>query len=118
MKIEKLDIQIQADIGRFKEDLFFGMTLRQFIHVVIGSLCCIGSFFLFKQLELNVIKEIGAVLVALPIFVSGFFTYQGLTLIEYIGFVFKFYTNPRIIVYQDYDVEELIEEVESEEINV
>lgn len=108
MEIEKHDIEIQKDVGNFKEEILFGLDFKQLMHVVAGSVLAIALYMLFRFIGIPYIKELLIVIIVTPIFVAGFFKYQGLTLREFIENILEFYKRKKVIVYQDYNVEELI----------
>lgn len=108
MKIEKLEIEIQKDLNKFKEEIFFGLSFKQLMHVVAGSVIGLALYGVLRIIGVPFIKEILVVLVSTPIFVAGFFEYQGLNLREFLENILQFYSRNKVLLYEDYTIEELI----------
>lgn len=113
MEIEKLEIEIQKDLSKFKEDVAGGLSLRQLLHVLAGGIVSVIMYIVLSLCGLNFLGSVITILIATPIFVSGFFEYQGLTFREFLQIVIEFVTTNKVATYEDYTIEEL-EELESE----
>lgn len=77
MKI--MEIKINKEIRNYTENVFFGLSLRQFIFSVIACLVAVGLYFLLKPYF--AISELSwmCILGATPFAVLGFVTYNGMT---------------------------------------
>lgn len=101
MKIEKLEVEIQKDLNKFKEEVAIGLTFKQLLHVIAGGVVSVALYISLTILKLYILRVIAIVIIATPIFVSGFFTYQGLTLIQFLRNILNFYRDGGAIIYKD-----------------
>ena len=74
-----MEIKINKEIRNYTENVFFGLSLRQFIFSVIACLVAVGLYFLLKPYF--AISELSwmCILGATPFGVLGFVTYNGMT---------------------------------------
>lgn len=74
-----MEIKINKEIRNYTENVFFGLSLRQFIFSVIACLVAVGLYFLLKPYF--AISELSwmCILGATPFAVLGFVTYNGMT---------------------------------------
>lgn len=67
-----IEVRIPKEIKEYKEKIIFGLNLRQLISVFVGSLICLGTFFLIKPIVgVNLASDI-IIIEAIPIFAFGF----------------------------------------------
>lgn len=73
-----MEIKINKEIRQHRENIFFGLTLRQTICSVLAVGVAVGAFFLLR----NPLGERAAswicIAVAAPLAVAGFFSYNGM----------------------------------------
>ena len=74
-----MEIKINKEIRNYTENVFFGLSLRQFIFSVVACLVAVGLYFLLKPYF--AISELSwmCILGAAPFAVLGFVTYNGMT---------------------------------------
>ena len=74
-----MEIKINKEIRNYTENVFFGLSLRQFIFSVIACLVAVGLYFLLKPYF--AISELSwmCILGATPFAVLGFVSYNGMT---------------------------------------
>jgi hypothetical protein len=75
-----LEVKINKEIRNFKESIFFGLSLRQFLCSLLAVGASLGIFFLLRRFL--GMSEVGWICVvgAAPFAFMGFFRYQGLPL--------------------------------------
>lgn len=108
MIVEKLDIEIPKDLNKFKEEIIFGLTLRQLLAVVLIILIAIANYLLSNYLNES-FSKIVTILLVTPTAVIGFANYNNMTGFELIKMLLKYFFTPKIFIYADYDIDELIE---------
>ena len=74
-----MEIKINKEIRNYTENVFFGLSFRQFIFSAIACLVAVGLYFLLKPYF--AISELSwmCILGAAPFAVLGFVTYNGMT---------------------------------------
>lgn len=74
-----MEIKINKEIRNYTENVFFGLSFRQFIFSVIACAVAVGLYFLLKPYF--AISELSwmCILGATPFAVLGFVTYNGMT---------------------------------------
>ncbi len=75
-----MEVKINKEIRNFKESIFFGLSLRQFVCALLAIGTSLGIFFLLNRFIGT--SEVGWICVvgAAPFALLGFFRYQGLPL--------------------------------------
>ena len=74
-----MEVKINKEIRAFKETIFFGLTLRQFIYTVLACLVAVILYFILKPiLGIEILSWI-CILGAVPFAVLGFIKYNGMT---------------------------------------
>ena len=73
-----MEIKINKEIRNYKETMFFGLSLRQFLCSVLAVGIAVGLYFLLKDtLDKDTLGWI-CILGAAPVAAAGFFQYNGL----------------------------------------
>ncbi|MDY4579078.1 MAG: PrgI family protein [Anaerobutyricum hallii] len=73
-----MEVKINKEIREYSENMFFGLTLRQFFFSVMGCIAAVGIYFLCRDaigLELTTWL---CVLGVVPFAAIGFITYNGM----------------------------------------
>ncbi len=75
-----MEVKINKEIRQYKENIFFGLTMRQFICSVLACIVAVGIYFIFKP----ILKNTGTVswlciAGAVPFALLGFVKYNGMT---------------------------------------
>ena len=74
-----MEVKINKEIREYSENMFFGLTLRQFFFSVIGCAVAVVIYFLCKEtLGLEITTWL-CVLGVVPFAAIGFIKYNGLT---------------------------------------
>ncbi len=96
-----MEIKINKEIRNYTENVFFGLSLRQFIFSVIACIVAVGLYFLLKPYF--AISELSwmCILGATPFAVLGFVSYNGMTAEQLIvAFIKTEILTPRKLKYK------------------
>ena len=75
-----MEIKINKEIRNYKETLFFGLSLRQFVCSVLAVGVAVALYFALRNvLDRETVSWL-CIVGAAPIAVAGFFRYNGMTL--------------------------------------
>ena len=75
-----MEIKINKEIRAYRETLFFGLSVRQFICSVLAVGAAVGLYFsLSRVLDRETVSWV-CIVGAAPVAAAGFFQYNGLTL--------------------------------------
>lgn len=84
-----MEIKINKEIRTYKETIFFGLSLRQFICAVLAVVTAVVLYFgLHGMLGRETVSWV-CIVGAAPIAVAGFFQYNGMTLEKFLWAWFK-----------------------------
>lgn len=76
----KLEIKINKEIRAYRETLFFGLSVRQFVCSVLAVGVAVALYFTLSQvLDRETVSWV-CIVGAAPVAAAGFFQYNGLTL--------------------------------------
>ena len=91
-----MEVRVNKDIKEYKENMFFGLTLRQFIFSVLGCAVAVALYFALKdKLGLEVATWV-CVLGVAPFAALGFLRYNGMPAEQvFIAWVRTKWINPR-----------------------
>ena len=80
-----MEVKINKEIRQYKENIFFGLTLRQFICSVLACVVAVGIYFIFKPI-LNNTGTVSWLCIAgaVPFALLGFAKYNGMTAEKFI----------------------------------
>ncbi len=73
-----MEIKINKEIRDYKENIFFGLSLRQFICSILAIVTAVAVYFLLKDLLGEETVSWLCIVVAAPIAAIGFFQYNGM----------------------------------------
>ncbi len=85
----RLEIKMNKDISKYKETLFFGLTVRQFFCSAAAILMAVGSYLIFLPFLGKELMSWLCILCAMPFAIAGFFHFNGLTLERFLWEWFK-----------------------------
>ena len=74
-----LEVKINREISDYTEEMFFGLSLRQFIFSVLACGIAVTVYFLLKPLLGLETTSWVCILAAVPFGAMGFFKYNGMT---------------------------------------
>lgn len=108
----KLEIKINKEIRDYKETIFFGLSMRQFIFSIIACGVAVLLYFLLKpHFGLEVLSWV-CILGAIPFGVLGFVKYNGMNAEEFIwAWIKSEILMPRVLLFKPENLyEELLEQ--------
>ena len=84
-----MEVRINKEVRNYQESLFFGLSLRQFLFALLAVLVALAMYFCLRPVLGT--GEIGwvCILAAFPFALGGFFTYNGMTLEQFLWAVVK-----------------------------
>lgn len=85
-----IEIKIPKEIRNYKEKLFFGLNLRQTLCTVIALGTNIPLYFALKPYLGDDLISWVIICIALPIFLIGYFNYNGMPFEQFIACIFRF----------------------------
>lgn len=111
-----IEIKIPKEIRKYKEKLFFGLTLRQFIWTAVVLCLNVPLYFYGRKYVGDDIAGWGVILVAFPIFLIGFFEYNGMSFEDFmLAFIKQEFINPQKRIYQaENNIEEIFDYIKEE----
>lgn len=76
-----MEVKINKEIRHYKENIFFGLTLRQFICSVLACTVAVAIYFIFKPILNNNTGTVSWLCIAgaVPFALLGFAKYNGMT---------------------------------------
>ena len=79
-----VEIKINKEIRNYKETLFFGLSLRQFVCSLLAVGVAVGLYFALRNvLDRETVSWV-CIVGAAPVAVAGFFKYNGMTLEQFL----------------------------------
>jgi len=90
-----IEVRIPKEIKEYKEKLFFGLTLRQCICTALALSISVPFYIFSKGYLHEEIRSWGVIIVALPLMLIGFFTYNQMTFEQFFIELIKMYVNPQ-----------------------
>ncbi|OMD35658.1 PrgI family protein [Paenibacillus odorifer] len=79
-----IEIRIPKEIRTYKEKLFFGLTLRQLICTTIAIFVNVPLYWFGKDIIGAEAASWVVILIAMPLFLIGYFTYNGMTFEQFL----------------------------------
>lgn len=100
-----MEIKINREVRNYKESIFFGMSLRQFICVLISCGLAVLVYFLFRsKLGLEVTSWL-CIAAALPFILIGFVKYNGMNFEDLIKeFIYSKLLVPQKLVFESENI--------------
>ena len=96
-----MEIKINREVRNYKESIFFGMSLRQFICVVLSCGLAVLVYFTFRnKIGLEVTSWI-CIVSALPFILIGFVKYNGMNFEDVVvAFIYSKFIVPNKLSFQ------------------
>ncbi len=74
-----MEVKINKEIRQYKENIFFGLSLRQFVYSFIACIVAIGIYFIFRPIfNIGTVSWL-CIAGAVPFALLGFVKYNGMT---------------------------------------
>ena len=74
-----MEIKINKEIKDYKESMFFGLSMRQFVCSALAVGAAVGTYFGLKDLVGKEMVSWLCIIIAAPFAAAGFFKYNGMT---------------------------------------
>ena len=84
-----IEIRIPKEIRTYKEKLFFGLTLRQLICTLIAVVVNVPLYWFGRDVIGADLASWVVIFVAMPLFLIGYFNYNGMTFEQFIKSVIQ-----------------------------
>ena len=84
-----IEVKIPKEVRQHKETIFFGLSARQFICSAIAVALAVGIYLLLGPVLGKETASWVCILAAAPFAIAGFFTYNGMTLEQFIWVFLK-----------------------------
>lgn len=96
-----MEIKVNKEIRAYKENIFFGLSMRQFFCAIIAVGVAVIVYFGTKDIMHKEITSWLCIICAVPIAAAGFVTYHGLTLEKFIlAFIRSEFVYPRRLMFK------------------
>lgn len=95
-----LEVKIPKEIMEYKEKIFFGLSIRQLICVVIATVVCLITYFFVKPFIGNDLAGYLVLVEAMPIMGVGFLRINGFTFEKYVMLILKHMFGNQTRVYK------------------
>ena len=84
-----MEVRINKEVRNYQESVLFGLSLRQLVFALLAVLVAVGVYFELRRVAGT--GEIGwvCILAAFPFALGGFFTYNGMTLEQFLVAVIR-----------------------------
>ena len=109
-----MEIRINKEIKDYRESIFFGLTLRQFLCSVIAVGAALGIYFGLKNVLGRETVSWLCIVCAAPFAAAGFFNYNGMTFEQFVVAVIRsefIYSGLRLFKSENY-LYNMLQEVE------
>ena len=100
-----MEVKINKDIREFSENIFFGLTIRQFIFSLLA--CCVALILYFSLKPFLGIETLSwvCILGAVPFAVLGFVKYNGMTAEKFIiAFIRSEFLTPKTLTFKSKNI--------------
>ena len=96
-----MEVKINKDIREFSENIFFGLTMRQFIFSLLACVVAVILYFVLKPfLGIETLSWV-CILAAVPFAVLGFVKYNGMTAEKFIvAFIRSEFLTPKTLTFK------------------
>ena len=96
-----MEIKINREVRNYKESIFFGLSLRQFISVLISCGLAIFTYFSFREkLGLEITSWI-CIFIAVPFILIGFVKFNGMNFEDAIvAFIYSKFLIPKKLCFK------------------
>ena len=96
-----MEIKINKEIRAYRETLFFGLSVRQFVCSVLAMGAAVGLYFsLSRVLDRETVSWV-CIVGATPVAAAGFFQYNGMTLERFLlAYIRSEFLFPRRLVFK------------------
>lgn len=90
-----IEIKIPKEVMTFKSKPFFGFTLRQLVCLALAGVICVPLYIWGNKVMDEDIVAMLIMVIAAPLLLAGFFTYNGMPFERFGIVLFRFYLEPQ-----------------------
>lgn len=95
-----MEVKINKEIREYTENMFFGLSMRQFFFSVLSCLAAVGFYFMAEPRLGSELVSWVCIFGALPFVFLGFFKYNGMTAEQFLwAWVKTEFLTPRRLVF-------------------
>lgn len=84
-----MEIKINKEIRQHRENIFFGLTMRQALCSALAVGLAVGAYFLLRDVVGERAASWACIAAAAPLAIAGFFSYNGMAFEQFIWAVIK-----------------------------
>ena len=112
-----MEVKINKEIRDYKENIYFGLSLRQFIFSLLACIMAVLLYFVFRSYCGTETLSWICILGAVPFAALGFIKYNGMNLEDFIiAYVKTEILTPKQLLFQPINIyEELMKYLEGDE---
>ena len=85
----RTEIELNKEVLDYKESIFFGLSLRQFVCAGLAVMIAVIVWFMMRGILAKEIRSWLCLLLACPFAAAGFFSFNGLTLEQFLWQIIK-----------------------------
>ena len=85
----RTEIELNKEVLDYKESLFFGLSLRQFVCAGLAVMIAVIVWFMMREILAKEIRSWLCLIFACPFAAAGFFSFNGLTLEQFLWQMLK-----------------------------
>ena len=85
----RTEIELNKVVLDYKESIFFGLSLRQFICAGLAVMIAVIGWFMMREILVKEIRSWLCLIFACPFAAAGFFSFNGLTLEQFLWQMLK-----------------------------
>lgn len=112
-----MDIKINKEIRKYKEKIYFNLTLRQLVSVILGLGIAVPVFFFGRKYIGDDAVAWIIILVVMPIFAIGFIEVNGMTFEKLMVQILKFeFIKPKERIYVTENIYKILDSVKEKPI--
>ena len=85
----RTEIELNKEVLDYKESIFFGLSLRQFVCAGLAVMIAVIVWFMMREILAKEIRSWLCLIFACPFAAAGFFSFNGLTLEQFLWQMLK-----------------------------
>ena len=85
----RTEIELNKEVLDYKESIFFGLSLRQFVCASLAVMIAVIVWFMMREILAKEIRSWLCLILACPFAAAGFFSFNGLTLEQFMWQIIK-----------------------------
>lgn len=95
-----MEIKVNKEIREYRENMFFGLTMRQFFSTLLGIIVSVSLYFLLRNyMSVEAVSWI-CIIGAAPFIVFGFVKFNGMTADKFLIAFIRYLITPKKLAYK------------------